>query len=469
MTIVQINIAINNGSYDEAYRLAKESGDTAVLKEAIIRLVYNGNGLYAFKCLELIPVKQLGVKFIKEIVKKLADNGNGLYAFKCLEVIPVGKRNIPFIQAMVTKLVDSGSYYTTDCLELIPVDKRNIPFIQAIAKRLVYNGNGQYAFKCLELIPVDKRDVKSIQDIATKLADKGNGRYAFKCLELIPVKQRDAATEELREQYLPARNAPQIHLATSFGIELEFFGYNDANRKVINRATLAAEIIQKGDSTIKPDDNSEGKEFASPIIKTPEQLNTYLRLVDKLKAEGCKVNQTCALHIHAGMDFKVADFKDAAGKPALPSHITDEQLQVAIIKNIIIAYAQTPLIPNMRNNDPNAKNADPTLLASLRAAKTLQDITKALDISNPRGHKFHAVGYRPGFGTLEFRQHQGTMDSGEIGNWVSTINRIVKTAKRDAVAELCKSSPATEPSANAVAVVAKLKEKYATQLHLERH
>lgn len=206
----------------------------------------------------------------------------------------------------------------------------------------------------------------------------------------------------------------------TFGIEIEF---TTASRETVARLMkqkgLLAEVEGYNHFTRRHwkliTDSSCGYELVSPILKGRDGLN-QLKLATEASAEaGAKVNRRCGLHIHH-------DINDLDAK------------QVANIYALCIKLEKTidSFLPKSRRADNNEycrslfrHSNQQRVLDQLKTVNTMEDIN---DIFRTRYLKLNFQSYVK-YGTIEFRQHSGTIDFEKMYNWILLTQRIVERAK----------------------------------------
>lgn len=207
----------------------------------------------------------------------------------------------------------------------------------------------------------------------------------------------------------------------TFGIEIECFvpGTRTTARDRIREALAANNLNNwrvKGDGSIRNlPQGYTGIEVVSPILKGEDGKQQVYRVTAILAEIGAKVNKTCGLHIHHGVDdFKLKHFKEAL---RLYGRYED-QLDRMVAKS-------------RRGNDNrycrSVKNANPT---TIHNARSLKQLRRALN--NDRYHKFNLEAYVQ-HGTIEIRHHQGTVEAEKILAWLEIGQALLQKAKNGAV------------------------------------
>lgn len=184
-------------------------------------------------------------------------------------------------------------------------------------------------------------------------------------------------------------------------VEIEGYNHRDSASKwkIVTDSSLRASAI-----------GSVPREIVSPILKGHSGKKALKQICKKLSEHGVRVNRSCGLHVHFGAkDFKLADFK-----------------------KIVLLYMEHEteidrLLARSRRGEHNSYcrglsyvNRDRVLSApSVRALNT---------IIGGRYHKLNLAAYVR-HGTIEFRQHQGTINYTKISRWIDLGMCMMRWAK----------------------------------------
>lgn len=183
------------------------------------------------------------------------------------------------------------------------------------------------------------------------------------------------------------------------GVGCEQEIYNHSNRthwKVVTDASVDAS-------------GSAGGEVVSPVLRGEEgfrQLRIVCQVLTRLR---CKVNKRCGFHVHVGARGQTVDF----------------------FKNLVVAYSAAEqhidsfMAPSRRgtaNGYCQPVRHNPMLMA---AAQNVDQVVAAAYQSgrsesargSNRYRKLNLMSFWQ-HGTVEFRQHQGTVESQKAENWV---------------------------------------------------
>ncbi|WP_345117732.1 amidoligase family protein [Hymenobacter algoricola] len=212
----------------------------------------------------------------------------------------------------------------------------------------------------------------------------------------------------------------------SFGVEIEAYG--------VTRETLLAELRAQGleahgegynHSTrshwkIVSDASVSGAhafELVSPVLRGYEGLEDLARACRALKNTGAQVNDSCGLHVHLGAQ-----------------DLTVENMRQLFRNYLVLETSIDKLVPASRRGSAN------TYCKSLQRARTMaaaeQQILAAttaeqLSAAANGGCRYHKVNFQSyrRQGTIEFRQHSGTMNFEKISFWVKFLANLVDYSK----------------------------------------
>ncbi len=220
-------------------------------------------------------------------------------------------------------------------------------------------------------------------------------------------------------------------MSRKFGVELEMKGISE-NKAL---AALAAVGITahsegynhttRGHWKIVPDSSvGSGFEVVSPVLEGEAGLESLRTVVSALKDAGGKVDRRCGMHVHF----------DAAG------------LDVSAVRNIVKTYAAFEtqidgfMPPSRRGNANNYCRSLSSVVSNrqFQTAITLQGLAQA---QGGRYFKINLQSYQV-HGTIEFRQHSGTLDAPKAVNWVRFLAAFIEANQAPTVAPEAAISPA---------------------------
>lgn len=216
---------------------------------------------------------------------------------------------------------------------------------------------------------------------------------------------------------------------TTFGIEIEFLmpqgwdTYRVAN-ELAQRAELPVRAATRSAAAgmgwkVVSDASVQqfgrvGMEVVSPILEERD-FDKIRQICRALSEIGARVNRTCGLHVHVGA----------------------RSLSLDSMKRLAILYGQCEpfldqLLPPSRRGDLN------TYCKSLKQHMNVQRVLTAHSVTHiaqgiqsaSRYVKLNFTSYWR-HGTVEFRQHSGTIDPEKIINWALLCSRMVTAAVRE--------------------------------------
>lgn len=212
----------------------------------------------------------------------------------------------------------------------------------------------------------------------------------------------------------------------SFGVEIEFTRITQAAAARAITAAIGRDVFTSGyhgarswDEWRVESDGSvtyggRGGEAVSPVLSGPEGLAEIKLVVDAIRAAGGSVDRRCGIHVHI-------DARD----------LTGEQ-----IARLMTAYVDRQSAFD-RMVSPSRVGGG--YCRPMREAEKLQHVEslKANRTPHPYAERYRTVNVTSlgRTGTVEFRQHQGSLNATKIGAWVKTLlalaSSVVATADED--------------------------------------
>ena len=263
-----------------------------------------------------------------------------------------------------------------------------------------------------------------------------------------------ARIAELRSQ-ISGFSVQVSGLAQTFGVEFEFYlprgGSRYALATALTNAGVSTRVENYNHATrtcwkIVTDGSlgnyERGSELVSPILSGNEGLELVRKAAAVLIQAGCKVSKKCGFHVHVG----------ARGHG------------IQFFRNILRLYKKfEPVIdrvltPSRRSNYycSSVRFDD----RRLEAATTIDDLARDPQLRD-RHRKLNLDAYWR-HGTVEFRQHQGTIEAEKATMWV-------RIALRMTAAALTKSKEDLEASEVSLAGFLKLVEAEASEAEYLHH
>lgn len=171
------------------------------------------------------------------------------------------------------------------------------------------------------------------------------------------------------------------------------------------------------DSSLRATDAQRGRgltqcfEVVAPPLRGRKGLALLRRVVTALENAGVEVNKTCGTHVHHdARDFDLDTFKRLTANYA--------RLQNAVDR---------VLAPSRRSTVGN-QYCKPWTAAEIAQMNRANDV-RSLTYVGDRYHVLNLNAYAS-YGTVEFRQHQGTVNADKIVNWVLFTQGMVRAAKK---------------------------------------
>jgi len=177
-------------------------------------------------------------------------------------------------------------------------------------------------------------------------------------------------------------------------------------------------------------DGSTGPEVVSPPLKGQDGLDQIKAVCDVLNAIGCRVNRSTGIHVHH-------DFEDAT---------------VTKMKSVLFLYAKAQVLTNallptrVTVSNGNGRftgyanqlslsmiEAGAQRVNSMYSRSRYGDRTRffASNVLSGEDHpRYHTVNSQAflGHGTIEFRQHSGSLNAQKIQSWVVFTQNIMTVA-----------------------------------------
>jgi len=214
-----------------------------------------------------------------------------------------------------------------------------------------------------------------------------------------------------------------------FGIEIEMFGVE--KRKLLN--AIRAEGIEihdenynhatrphwklVSDSSIQ---GSLGIEIVSPPLQGLEGLAQVEKVCSALSRVGAKVNKSCGFHVHIDAStFTLDNWKNIYKNYILLEDVIDSFM---------------PISRRASNNYycKSLKNgAVRTLVSNIDNCNSVAEVDRLIT----RSDRYYKINYQAFLrhGTIEFRQHSGTVEYHKISNWVLFLHHLIAYSERNVV------------------------------------
>lgn len=182
------------------------------------------------------------------------------------------------------------------------------------------------------------------------------------------------------------------------GLTVEHEGYNHSTVpywKIVSDGSVRNTVRRAG---------FEAMELVSPILQGDAGLASLREATESLREVGARVNTTCGLHVH----HDAADFDVDKAKTLARNYM---RAQAAIDRLVSPSRRANQYCQPLNEQDLNYLDAP---------GRTLRD--SVLSINRYRTLNLAALARH---GTVEFRQHQGTIEYNKIASWVAFGQHIV--------------------------------------------
>jgi hypothetical protein len=208
--------------------------------------------------------------------------------------------------------------------------------------------------------------------------------------------------------------------AMSFGVEIECLLPVGVDRYSVVEKLAAVGVIAAvegynhttgGNWKIVTDgslgDYTRGMELVSPVLYGDPGLDQCVKAANVLKSLGCKLTKKCGFHVHVGARDEGVNFFRCLAKLYASAESTID----------------TFMAPSRRGRNNTFAQPVQFAMRSIDAATNVVQIAEAMGQSRhmlrgpQRYKKLNFMSFWQ-HGTVEFRQHQGTIEADKIRNWV---------------------------------------------------
>lgn len=220
------------------------------------------------------------------------------------------------------------------------------------------------------------------------------------------------------ELLLPHRSEVLASHLRNRGIECYVEGYNHVDKqnwKIITDASLTSE------------GHFAALELVSPPLRGAEGISDLKAVCQVLKSLGAKVNRSCGLHVHHDANNLDLD----AWKNLIRNYIKYEE---------VIDELMPPSRRGNNNHYAQSLTSDYSKASMFRRVQNCEHIH---DIRYLFGHRFTKLNTEAFslHGTVEFRQHTGTVEFSKIINWVALTQGMVIQAAASVEVTLTEATP----------------------------
>lgn len=239
---------------------------------------------------------------------------------------------------------------------------------------------------------VDRHNLEAARDLLTWLRDQP-----------VPSASARRAATPTRSATRRIPSGSPLGMSRRFGVEIEFFGISrDRARQVVTDAGISLSSGYGSNGTnwnLKSDGSvtGSGLEIVSPPLRGEdgfEQVKTVLRA---LRNAGARVDRTCGLHVH----HEVRDLGAVGAVRFVRSWTANQNLIDWLVA------------PSRRDNQGYCRRLTSNDLTSMAGVS-------AGDRSIPCHDRYRVVNVSSysRYGTVEVRQHQGTLEFRKVEAWI---------------------------------------------------
>jgi hypothetical protein len=243
----------------------------------------------------------------------------------------------------------------------------------------------------------------------------------------MPITDTDRSAAHLnasREARRAVQNAPATRTFTStrqFGVEIEFCTTKDrhAIAAILTQHGINVQVESYNHTTrshwkIVPDGSVvSGFELVSPPLSGMDGISQVQTALKALFDNECWADTSCGLHVHV----------DAAG------------LSGPDVVNVLRRYARheetiDAIVPTHRRNNQFARSVGPDFLMIEDYVRNNPNASTSeiCERMTNRYRKLNLASYVK-HGTLEFRQHSGSLDGTKVANWIQFCVQFVEDSK----------------------------------------
>lgn len=162
-------------------------------------------------------------------------------------------------------------------------------------------------------------------------------------------------------------------------------------------------------------------ECVSPVLRGTDGLQRLQNVCTALVQSGAKIDKTCGLHVHIG------------AKDFTPKHYYNVFYNYKAIERIVDSFMA---VSRRENNNIYCKSLNaltPFEVAdNMRTYDVCNEIFTRCDRSRYYKVNAHAFGRHQ---TIEFRQHQGSVEFDKIANWIKFLQLFVAYSEDNVIAE----------------------------------
>lgn len=220
----------------------------------------------------------------------------------------------------------------------------------------------------------------------------------------------DRENRRLRAAGMPVRPRRSTVAARKFGVEIEYIGDSYSVAREMNARGVTCNVegyshsVRRSWKIVTDASVSGGYELVSPPLSGQDGLDQLQKACEALSAAGARVNRACGLHVH----HDVRDL-DAAGFGRLASGWSRNQVRT------------DRLVAASRRNSNWAQPLAAHEVRHIASLRSLEDDVVRRHFSSYSINRYRSLNVScfPRYGTVEIRQHQGTLNFKKISAWIA--------------------------------------------------
>lgn len=211
----------------------------------------------------------------------------------------------------------------------------------------------------------------------------------------------------------------------TFGVEIECIGVSaQVALEAIRAAGVLCEIEYYNhqtrghwkivtDASVRDAHGNPGIEVVSPILQGSVGIRELKLVADALNTAGATANKTCGLHVHVGA-----------------RDLTIDEIKMVVKRYVSHEEAIDAVMPRSRRGNVNTYCKSMNVFATNFGGR-LENVTDLYDFENRSWDRFYKLNLAAFVrqGTLEFRQHSGTVQSEKIVNWVLFVLNFIEVSR----------------------------------------
>ncbi|WP_187261296.1 amidoligase family protein [Pontibacter beigongshangensis] len=215
----------------------------------------------------------------------------------------------------------------------------------------------------------------------------------------------------------------------TFGVEFEAYGVDmhrlkaELERQGIEVAIEGYNHITRGHWKIVTDASitgANGFELVSPVLEGEAGLEQVKKACAALKRCNALINKSCGMHVHFGArNFSLTQWKNLYKNYINYEGLIDSFMPVSRRNNHNI-YCRS-----MTNRFSTESEA----YAAIDSCSTVEQIAQKVT-RRDRYYKLNAESFFR-HGTVEFRQHSGTIEADKVTSWITFLSNLVEYSKNN--------------------------------------